>query len=516
MGHTLRYLLATATIGLSMPGAIAQSESFTGLSGNNYFVDYASGFVMQLYETEATLVSPELVVKSEFDPIWDNILSLAAEHDVTNAALQTDKETFQAWLNVRDLQNQAYWLATSNFTETAYLIEQQYLKLIDIIEQIFELRGLTRSSRNNAPAPRNATSFTFDIAGTIADYKYAEVLVGFTREWLEDFEKEIKEFGDELQETGDELDEITLDYELILNSHLVYIEGLYEWLDKYAEIADEELLYEVAEDIEERAYDLKLDVEYLPSNPTDYLSTWVDFCLDSMKKTEETFMEAYEQLIKATEKITLLRRDFAALIFAGPKGDEAGLYYTVLNDNGSLVLPSSVSSDGKEYPVTAINGNLFAGMPEGFSFTDLKLSLPATVRSIRNGAFPIDGIKDIFVYSTAVPSLDSDCFTASAYASSILYVVDELVDAYRAAPSWSNFINIMPESSSAVEAVADEKPEIRIEGSKLIVNTHAEGLLNVYTPDGKTIYSGRSNTVELPGKGLYIVKTGNRSVKIRY
>lgn len=516
MGNSLRNLLLTASIGLSMPGALAQSESFTGLTGNSYYVDYATGLVMQLNENDATIVSPQMVVESEFDPIWDKILYLANEYDITNEAFQIDKDIFQKWVNVWELQNQAYWLATSNFTEAAYTIEQHYSNLIDIIEQIFELRGLTRSSRDSAPAVRNTTTFTFDISGTIADYKYAEFKVGFTREWLEDFEKEIDEFGDELQETSDELDEITFDYDLIINSHMTYIEGLYEWLDNYAEIADEELLYEVAEDIEERAYDLKLDVEYLPSDPTEYLSTWAEICLDYMKETEDNFMEAYEELVKATEKITLLRRDFAAVIFAGPKGDEAGLCYTILNDNGSLVLPASVNSDGKEYIITGINGDIFAGMPEGFSFTDLRLIVPATIKSISNGAFAIDGIKDIFAYSTAVPSLDSDCFTASTYANSTLYVVDELVDAYRADPSWSKFLNILPESSAAVEAVAEMTPELRIEGSTLIVNAHVERQLNVYTPDGKTIYTGMSNTVELPAKGIYIVRIGNQSVKIRY
>lgn len=516
MGNSLRNLLLTASIGLSMPGAMAQSESFTGLSGNSYYVDYATGLVMQLNENDATIVSPQMVVESEFDPIWDKILYLANEHDITNEAFQRDKDIFQKWVNVWELQSQAYWLATSNFTEAAYTIGQHYSNIIDIIEQIFELRGLTRSGRESAPAVRNTTTFTFDISGTIADYKYAEFMVGLTREWLEDFEKEIDEFGDELQETSDELDEITFDYDLIINSHMTYIEGVYEWLEKYAEIADEELLYEVAEDIEERAYDLKLDVEYLPSDPTEYLSSWAEICLDYMKKTEESFMEAYEELIKATEKITLLRRDFAAVIFAGPQGDEAGLYYTILNDNGSLILPSSVNSDGKEYNVTGINGDIFAGMPEGFSFTDLKLIFPSTVKSISNGAFAIDGIKDIIVHSTAVPALDSDCFTTSTYTNSTLYVADELIEAYRTAPYWSNFLNILPESTSAVEAVADAKPELRIERSTLIVNAPAGTLINVYTPDGKIIFSGRSNTVELPAKGLYIVRTGNHSVKIRY
>lgn len=516
MGNSLRNLLLIATIGLSMPGAMAQSESFTGLSGNSYHVDYASGLVMQLHENEATIVSPQKVVESEFDPVWDQIIYLATQHDITNEALKIDKETFLAWTNVWDLQNQTYVLATSNFTEAAYQAVQQYSNLFDIIERIIELGRTAKPAKVNTPETRNATSFSFNISGTIADYKYAEFLVGFTREYLEDFEKEIEEFGEELQESSEELDEIILDYDNIINYHFAYIEGLCEWLDQYAEIADEDLLYEIAQDIVERIEDLAFEVENLPSNPAEYLTTWAEICLDYMNSTEENFMEAYAELIKVTEEITLLRRDFSGVIFAGPAGDEVGLYYTILKDNGSLILPPFVNIDGKEYYVTGIDGNIFSGMPEGMSMTDLKLVLPATIMSISNEAFPIDGIKEVTAYSNSVPLLDSNCFTEATYNNAQLFVRDNLVEDYRITSPWNKFQNILPESMSSVNGIEDLKPEVRIEGSKLIVNAPDGNIINVYTADGRTVYIGYFGNIELPAKGLYIVRTANRSIKIRY
>lgn len=515
MVNTLRYLLLTAAIGFSIPGAMAQYENFTGITGNSYYVDYASGIVMQLHEKDATIVSPQSVVESEFEPIWDNIQHLAAEHDVTYEALQIDKQNFQTLLESWTLQDEAFQIATSTFTETAVRIGDEYYNILNILEEIAAQKGSAKPAGTRIPT-RTSTTFTFDIASTIADYSYAEFMVGFTREYLEDFEKEIQEFGDKLLESSDELDEITLDYEGILNYHIAYIDGIYEWLNEYAEIADEELLFEIAQDIVERMEDLQYDVENLPSNPAEFLDTWAEICLDYMQSTEENFMEAYEELVNVTEKITLLRLNFAAVIFAGPEGDEAGLYYTIKQDNGSLILPPFGFSDGNQYPVTGIDGNIFDGMPEGITMTDLKLFLPATVISISNEAFAIDGIQEVSVLSNSVPMLDSNCFTQSTYSNATLYVREEMVEDFSNAESWNKFQNILPENYTAVNEISDTDPEVRIVGNTLFINPSFTTMISVYSADGKPIYSGTARCIELPNHGLYIVKTDKKAIKVRF
>ncbi len=516
MGNSLRNLLLTATIGLSMPGAMAQSESFNGLSGNSYYVDYASGLVMQLHETDATIVSPQMVVETEFDPIWDKILFLANEHDITNEAFQIDKANFEKCVDAWGLQDQIFTQNTEDFNNAAYEILKQYYNLVSILEQLSETRSAAKAAKALGPANVVSTNFSFNISEIISDFDYAEFMVNFTRDYLIDFEQEIYEFAEKLDESGEELNEIAMEYETILNYHTSYILGLYEWLEQYAEVASEELLYEIADDIAERVDDLKYDMENLPTNPAEYLNTWAEICLDYMNSTQENFMEAYEELTKVAERITLLRNNFSGVLFAGAAGDEAGLFYTILNDNGSLILPPFIYSNEQEFYVTGIYGNLFSGMPEEVTLKNLKLVLPSTIISISDNAFPIDGITEIFVYSTNIPDLDSNCFTENTYANAALYVRDNLIEDYKNATPWNKFQNILPESMSAVDAIADMKENILIEGSNLIVNVPAGNIINVYAPDGRIIYSGYNNQIELPSKGLYIIKTANITTKIMY
>ena len=495
---------------------MAQSESFTGLSGNSYYVDYESGLVMQLHDNDATIVSPVKVADEEFGPMAARLADLATEHNITNQAFSIDSDNFQALLEVWELQYDQYALMTENFKNNALIVLQQYYNLADILEKAFESKAASKPAKTYGPAYSASTNFSFNIWKLISDLEYAEYMVNFTRDYLIDFEEEIKEFGEKLDESSEEMDEINVGLNIIIDSHLNYIQGVYEWMDQYIEYASEDLLYEIAQDIADRVDDLKYDVDNIDDNPADYLNTWAEICLDYMQSTFENSVETTELLTKISDSLTSLYYNFAGVLFAGPKGDEVGLYYTILQNNGSLAIPSNVYCDGKEYNVTGINGNIFSGMPEGFSMTDLKLLLPATITSIGNEAFAIEGIQEVTVCSTGVPALDSNCFTETTYADAKLYVIDNLVEDYRNTSPWNRFHNILPESTSAVKEIADVNAEVHLEGSKLIVNAPAATPVNVYDADGRTLYSGYSDTIELPAKGLYIVKTANRSIKIRY
>ncbi len=255
---------------------------------------------------------------------------------------------------------------------------------------------------------------------------------------------------------------------------------------------------------------------HLPTNPAEYVDTWAEICLDYMQSTQENFMEAYEELIKVTENLTLLRKNFPAVLFAGPAGDEVGLYYSIMKDNGSLIFPPFIHSDGQQYYVTGIEGNIFSGMPEGMTMKDLKLVLPSPILSITDEAFAIDGIKEVTVYSTSIPVLDSNCFTESTYANAQLYVRDNLVADYKTTTPWNKFQNILPESSTAVGEITDILQRVRLEGSNLIVDAPANKLINVYTADGHIVYSGYNSNILLPAKGLYIIRIDNKSTKLRF
>ncbi|MDE6769649.1 MAG: hypothetical protein K2J78_08010, partial [Muribaculaceae bacterium] len=169
-----------------------------------------------------------------------------------------------------------------------------------------------------------------------------------------------------------------------------------------------------------------------------------------------------------------------------------------------------------DYRVVGANGNIFSCVYEDVDMTGMELVMPTTIRQIHNEAFVMDGIVAVYVPTPEVPNMDADCFTPDVYASATLYVEDGWVASYKAREPWKNFYEIKALSTTGVEESVAEAVSVRLEGSAIVVDAPASANVEVYNVAGRLIYTGGAATVELPARGLYIVKVGKDIVKVMY
>ena len=132
---------------------------------------------------------------------------------------------------------------------------------------------------------------------------------------------------------------------------------------------------------------------------------------------------------------------------------------TIANDtgvSGQFEIPATVKHNGVEYKVTEIAEGAFV---TNTVLTDI--TIPASITSIGDNAFAgCSNLKSITIYNPTPINLSavnargftrgdgSSVFVGVDKATCILYVPEGSVDAYKAAPVWSEFKNILPIKTS--------------------------------------------------------------------
>ena len=166
--------------------------------------------------------------------------------------------------------------------------------------------------------------------------------------------------------------------------------------------------------------------------------------------------------------------------------------------SGNVSIPEAVTHNGVEYKVTEIGAGAFQN---NTGLTDV--SIPASITSIGSNAFAgCTNLKSITVYNTTPINLSvisaraltrtesGDVFEGVNKETCILYVPEGSVDAYKAAPVWKDFKNILAIGSAT--------------GIKGI--TLAEGeTFDVFNLYGLKVKSKATSLDGLP-RGIYVVK----------
>lgn len=99
---------------------------------------------------------------------------------------------------------------------------------------------------------------------------------------------------------------------------------------------------------------------------------------------------------------------------------------------GEVVIPESVTYNGKTYTIASIGGYAFAGCPGLTSVT-----IPNTVTTINQNAFNgCTGLKTIECKATTPPALGDNAFTSY---DATLVVPSSSESVYKSAAGWSNF-----------------------------------------------------------------------------
>ena len=173
------------------------------------------------------------------------------------------------------------------------------------------------------------------------------------------------------------------------------------------------------------------------------------------------------------------------ITYAVEKGTNNVTVSKVDSNNPVCNIPATVTLDGVTYNVTAIAAEAFKNMTSIMSIT-----IPESIRSIGEKAFAgCTSLKEIICNILIPLDLNSadggTIFEGVDKETCKLYVPDNSVDAYKTAPIWSEFRNILGISTLGIN-------NIKIEGKTM----------TIYNVNGQKVNA--ISTDELP-HGLYII-----------
>ena len=148
--------------------------------------------------------------------------------------------------------------------------------------------------------------------------------------------------------------------------------------------------------------------------------------------------------------------------------------------------------------------------------------LPKTLKEIGRNAFPARFMSS---YLTSVTSLNPVPPVAASGAFGMtmrlptLYVPAGSLEAYKNAEVWKDFPNIIELDPTGIEAAAaDGQLNATATGDGIAVSG-ATGTVEVYTIGGalltRTNATGGRTEIALPGRGLYIIKVGKQTIKVK-
>ena len=94
-----------------------------------------------------------------------------------------------------------------------------------------------------------------------------------------------------------------------------------------------------------------------------------------------------------------------------------------------------------------------------------------------------------------------------------LVVPKNSLASYQAADQWKEFFFI---SESGIEDIVADGDEINVivKDGEIVVNGIENAMVEVYNINGQLVYFGNDTTIEVADKGLYIVKVGNKTMKV--
>lgn len=104
----------------------------------------------------------------------------------------------------------------------------------------------------------------------------------------------------------------------------------------------------------------------------------------------------------------------------------------------------------------------------------------------------------------------------SVNSNATLYVPDNSVQTYRNSAEWDRFSNIYPITTSGVDKIS-ENEAIKVYGKNgnIMISGNSElETTEVYNLSGQLVYGGTETTINVPAKGIYIVKVAGQTFKV--
>ena len=143
--------------------------------------------------------------------------------------------------------------------------------------------------------------------------------------------------------------------------------------------------------------------------------------------------------------------------------------------------------------------------------------IPELVTEIGDyGFYGCYGFRTMYCNPTTPPTCGEYCFDYSyASTNATLYVPVGTKAVYSSTSPWSDFINIVEDDSGSVEAIAEDEVAVTAVNGEIVISGADGQYVAVYTTAGQIVYSGYGNTTAVPSSGIYIVKVGASTFKLR-
>ena len=165
------------------------------------------------------------------------------------------------------------------------------------------------------------------------------------------------------------------------------------------------------------------------------------------------------------------------------------------------------------------------------------ITIPNSVKTIEDGAFQkcsglisvtignsVETIEDrAFVSCLKLETIYMQCevpieckpnFCDDNLKNTILYIPKGTLAAYKKTTPWRDFWNIVEMDFSGVDEVAEDGGDaVRVENGRIV--TDGDALTEVLDLQGRTVYRGYDRVVDNLARGLYVVRSGNNTVKIK-
>lgn len=130
-------------------------------------------------------------------------------------------------------------------------------------------------------------------------------------------------------------------------------------------------------------------------------------------------------------------------------------------------------------------------------------------------AFTNCAINEINSLNPIPPMLiNQNVFDNTVYMNATLNVPIGAGEAYKSADGWKNFWNIQEVDFASVGNIETNKTKVIGDSGKIIVTGIDNTKVEIFNTSGQLIYSGTDATINVPTKGIYIVRIGGKTFKV--